>query len=248
MVVMFSPFVALAQVPDWNTPTKAKTTSIKKAAPKASVKKTTTKPKKEIPDFVSPNNAPNSNLEEEEVPASTKVFTAKPSTADVSVDQGRELVAVDLALASEIRDIGPLEAYSKHLSKDGILYDAEGGTPVGQNSAEVRFKAFPAGITLVRIPEQAMAYSGGGSSWGQYKVYRGSILVSSGRYLASWRKEKGVWKLVAELAAGKDAPPAVVPIKPNTPTKVSNEANGAKNSEKEKGTGLFDALGRVIKK
>lgn len=219
---LFFSGVALAQVPDWK-PVKPQPTPANSVKPAA-------KP------IVKPAETTNSSPQ--------TVFKAPVKTATPTIsaeDQSQELVAVDLRLASDISDYGPMAAYSKHLSKAGVLYDADGGTPEGVNSAEARFKDFPSAITLVRVPEKAMASANGGSSWGAYKLYRGTQLLSSGRYLAVWRKEQGVWKIVSELAAGKDAPPPVLPTKP-----TSAQSTGAKVNQTNANKKLKDAFGRTV--
>lgn len=244
---LFCAGVAMAQVPDWGpakphdkTPTKAVTPKPQTAKPapvKAPIAKTpATK--------IVASKTPTFKAPEVTQPSPQTVFKAPPKTAVPSVyaeDQSQELVAVDLRLASDISDYGPLAAYTKHLSKAGVLYDADGGTPDGVSSAEARFKDFPTAITLVRVPEKAMASANGGSSWGAYKIYRGTQLLSSGRYLAVWRKEQGVWKIVSELAAGKDAPPPVLPSKP-----TNAQATGAKETPAAANKKLKDAFGRTV--
>jgi hypothetical protein len=220
---LFLAGVAMAQVPDWK-PVKpqTQTPTSEKPAPKPIVKSPETT-----------NSSPQTVFKAPVKPAVTATISAE--------DQSQELVAVDLHLASDISDYGPMAAYSKHLSKAGVLYDADGGTAEGQNSAEARFKDFPSAITLVRVPEKAMASANGGSSWGAYKLYRGTQMLSSGRYLAVWRKEQGVWKIVSELAAGKDAPAPILPSKPTSVQSSVAKEKPASTSKK-----LKDAFGRTV--
>jgi hypothetical protein len=217
---LFFAGIAAAQVPDW-----------KPVKPQKQVTKTTPKPTYKAPETTT--SSPQTVFKAPPKPITMPTISAE--------DQSQELVAVDLRLASDISDYGPLAAYTKHLSKPGLLYDADGGTPEGVSSAEARFKDFPTAITLVRVPEKAMASANGGSSWGAYKIYRGTQLLSSGRYLAVWRKEQGVWKIVSELAAGKDAPAPVLPTKPS-----SAQSTGAKVSPPAANKKLKDAFGRTV--
>ncbi|WP_240007989.1 nuclear transport factor 2 family protein [Pseudaquidulcibacter saccharophilus] len=241
-----------AQVPDWG-PAKPVVKTPAQTTKPANAKAPVTKPTvtKVVPTKVVATKTPTKNnitptfkAPEVNQPSSQTVFKAPTKTVVTNVtaeDQSQELVAVDLHLASDISDYGPLAAYAKHLSKAGVLYDADGGTPEGVSSAEARFKDFPTAITLVRVPEKAMASANGGSSWGAYKIYRGTQLLSSGRYLAVWRKEQGVWKIVSELAAGKDMPAPVLPAKPS-----SAQATGAKENPALSAKKLKDAFGRTV--
>ena len=249
---LFCAGITMAQVPDWGPAkpaAKAPIPATKTAPAKAPATKTpvTKAPATKVVATKTPpknNNLPTFKAPEVNQPSSQTVFKAPAKTVVANVtaeDQSQELVAVDLHLASDISDYGPLAAYSKHLSKAGVLYDADGGTPEGVSSAEARFKDFPTAITLVRVPEKAMASANGGSSWGAYKIYRGTQLLSSGRYLAVWRKEQGIWKIVSELAAGKDAPAPVLPAKPS-----SAQATGAKENPALSAKKLKDAFGRTV--
>ncbi len=119
------------------------------------------------------------------------------------VDQSQEVLDMDFAVAASIASIGPKLGYTGALSDEGILYDANGASPVGVEAANSRFATFPADVTLVRNPERALAAGGSGSSWGSYAVKRGETVLSAGRYISVWRRETTGWKMVSELAAGK---------------------------------------------
>jgi Domain of unknown function (DUF4440) len=102
---------------------------------------------------------------------------------------------------------GPKAGYARILSAEGTLYDASGGTPPGPAAAEAKFNTFPKDITFVRTPEKAMAAGGSGSSWGTYAIQRGDTALSRGHYVTVWRREAEGWRIVSELAAGRNVAP-----------------------------------------
>jgi hypothetical protein len=121
------------------------------------------------------------------------------------------LLEADLALAEAILADGPRAAYAAALAADGILFDAAGPSQPGPAAAEQRFAGFPPDARMQRSPEAAAVSADGasGTSWGGYALSEGARLVVQGRYLTSWRREDGVWRIVAELAAGRTPrPPA----------------------------------------
>jgi hypothetical protein len=134
-------------------------------------------------------------------------------SAGVVPDQSQEVLDVDFAMAVTIAAQGPKEGYGSALSDEGILYDANGASPVGREAANSRFGTFPADVKLVRTPERALAAGGSGSSWGTYSIKRGETILSAGRYISVWRFEASGWKMISELAAGRTfAPPPATPI------------------------------------
>ena len=164
------------------------------------------------------------------------------SLAAAPADQSDELVLVDKELATNIGVNGPLKGYGAYISDQGVLYDAAGGSPEGQAAAAARFGSFPANITMERRPEKAMASGGAGASWGAYSVKRGDTMLSDGRYVTIWRKEPSGWKIVSELAAGRNAAPPALPAKPVAPsTAPIAPATGVGALPK-----MRDALGRPI--
>jgi hypothetical protein len=152
-------------------------------------------------------------------PDSGPALGVEPAIAD----QSQEVLDIDFAMAQAIATQGPKEGYATALSDEGILYDANGGSPPGRDAAIARFGTFPADVTLVRTPESALAAGGSGSSWGAYTIMRATTILSSGRYVSVWRREAGGWKMISELAAGKTIvpPPAsalggTLPKRPTT--------------------------------
>lgn len=160
------------------------------------------------------------------------------------IDESQELIEVESVLSASIVSLGPLEAYSQFISDIGTLVDAGGVSKEGVLGVVGRFERFPKGIILERIPENALASGGAGSSWGAYQIKNGVSVLSSGRYVAVWRKEYGKWKIVTEMAAGKDAPPPPLPPKPDkiAPSKQEDKKLPIINPKI-----LYDSLGRPIK-
>jgi Domain of unknown function (DUF4440) len=129
---------------------------------------------------------------------------APETTAQAPIqDQSQEVLDNDVAMAAAIAAHGPKDGYGSALSDEGILYDANGASPIGKQAASSRFGTFPADVTLVRTPEKALAAGGSGSSWGTYTIKRGDTVLSAGRYVSVWRREAAGWKMISELAAGK---------------------------------------------
>jgi Domain of unknown function (DUF4440) len=140
--------------------------------------------------------------------------TPETTAAAPVQDQSQEVLDNDVAMAAAIAAQGPKDGYASALSDEGILYDANGASPVGKQAASSRFGTFPADVTLVRTPEKALAAGGSGSSWGTYTIKRGDTVLSAGRYVSVWRREAAGWKMISELAAGKtlassSSPPAI---------------------------------------
>jgi hypothetical protein len=136
-----------------------------------------------------------------------------PPAALVNSDQSQEVLDVDFAMAAAIANMGPKDGYAKTISDVGILYDANGPSPPGQEAAVSRFATFPADVKLIRKPESALAAGGSGSSWGSYSIQRGDTILSGGRYISVWRREGAGWKMISELAAGKaPSPPTAAAI------------------------------------
>jgi hypothetical protein len=135
------------------------------------------------------------------------------------------LLDTDRAFALEILSLGPKAAYGGQLAADGILYDAVGAAPPGQAGAEATFARFPPDARLRRSPEGARVSGDGnsGTSWGSYELGDGEAVVATGRYLTSWRKdESGVWRILAELAAGRSAPRSAAAAAPASPARASS--------------------------
>ncbi len=123
----------------------------------------------------------------------------------------QDLLEADLALAEAILVDGPRAAYAAALAAEGLLFDAAGPSQAGPAAANQRFASFPPDARMQRSPEAAVVSADGasGTSWGGYALSEGPRLVVQGRYLTSWRREDGVWRIVAELAAGRTPrPPA----------------------------------------
>jgi hypothetical protein len=142
--------------------------------------------------------------------------TPEPSAPATVVDQSQEVLDIDFAVAANILAQGPRVGYGEAMSAEGVLYDANGASPTGQEAANNRFGSFPADVSLVRTPERALAAGGSGSSWGTYTIKRGEAVLSAGRYISVWRRETSGWKMISELAAGK----TVVPPTTNASTGV----------------------------
>jgi Domain of unknown function (DUF4440) len=126
-----------------------------------------------------------------------------PEALVAVIDQSQEVLDIDFAMASTIASQGPKIGYASTLSDVGVLYDANGASPTGEEAANSRFSTFPADVTFVRTPEKALAAGGSGSSWGTYTIKRADTVLSAGRYISVWRREAIGWKMVSELAAGK---------------------------------------------
>ncbi len=164
------------------------------------------------------------------------------SVTPAPVDQSDELVVIDKDLAANIINNGPLKGYGAFISEQGVLYDAAGGSPEGQEAVKTRFGTFPSNVTMERRPEKAMASGGAGASWGAYSVKRGDTILSDGRYVTIWRKEPSGWKIVSELAAGRANSPPPLPSKPIAPNSAPLvPATGVGALPK-----MRDALGRPI--
>jgi hypothetical protein len=136
-------------------------------------------------------------------PSSATPTETLPNIAPPVVDQSQEVLDIDFAMATAIAASGPRLGYLGAMSEEGILYDANGASPLGAEAANSRFTTFPADVTFVRTPEKALAAGGSGSSWGTYTIKRGDTILSAGRYISVWRREAIGWKMVSELAAGK---------------------------------------------
>jgi Domain of unknown function (DUF4440) len=182
--------------------------------------KTAPKAKKAATAVVPPTSPPPATPPSDSQPA-----TVQPAAV---IDQSQEVLDIDFAMAAAIATQGPKDGYASALSDEGILYDANGASPVGREAAAARFGTFPADVTLVRTPERALAAGGSGSSWGTYTIKRGANILSSGRYISVWRREVSGWKMMSELAAGKTlAPPPAAPISgvlPKRPTSLPRAA------------------------
>ncbi len=167
-----------------------------------------------------------------------------PQFETKSIDESQELIDLEAVVAASIIALGPLEAYSQYISDIGTLVDAGGVSQEGALGVISRFEKFPKGIILERLPESALASGGSGSSWGAYQIKKGVSVLSTGRYVTVWRKEFGKWKIVTEIAAGKDAPPPPLPQKPEktAPLKQDDKKIPVINPKV-----LYDALGRPIK-
>jgi hypothetical protein len=143
--------------------------------------------------------------------------TLRPQAPDLPADQppvqdqSQEVLDNDLAMAALVASQGPKVGYGSALSDVGVLFDANGSSPPGQEAATARFGSFPVDVQFVRTPEKALAAGGSGSSWGSYTIMRGSTVLSAGRYLSVWRRETSGWKMVSELAAGKTNTPSSAP-------------------------------------
>jgi hypothetical protein len=167
-------------------------------APKA--KKTTTKATKApaaTPSLTAPAAGPTAT------PNPSTPLETSPNIAPQVVDQSQEVLDIDFAMAAAVAASGPRLGYMGAMSEEGVLYDANGASPLGAEAANSRFTTFPADVTFVRTPEKALAAGGSGSSWGTYTIKRGDTILSSGRYISVWRREAVGWKMVSELAAGK---------------------------------------------
>ena len=165
-------------------------------------------------------------------PAGEAAAAPSPETSvaapAVVQDQSQEVLDIDFAMAAAIAAQGPKDGYATALSDEGILYDANGASPIGREAATSRFATFPADVTLVRTPERALAAGGSGSSWGTYTIKRGEAVLSAGRYISVWRRETSGWKMISELAAGKTTTPppsapvtGVLPRRPNSPGRAA---------------------------
>lgn len=170
--------------------------------------------------------------------------TQTPTIETKTIDESQELIDIEAVLAASIMSLGPLEAYSQFISEIGTLVDAGGVSKEGVLGVNSRFEKFPKGIILERLPENALASGGAGSSWGAYQVKKGLSVLSSGRYVAVWRKEYGKWKIVTEMAAGKDSPPPPLPTKPEKAPKPKQDDKKPPIINPKI---LYDALGRPIK-
>jgi hypothetical protein len=202
---------------EWSAP------KSKKAVPKSTGSSKATKSPKATA-TAGPPVTPNAETAETAVGATP----TPPALPLPIVDQSQEVLDIDFAMAASIATIGPKLGYSGALSEEGILYDANGASPVGAEAASSRFATFPADVTLVRTPEKALAAGGSGSSWGSYAIKRGETILSAGRYVSVWRRETSGWKMVSELAAGK-APAAAAGstgngVLPKRPTSLSRPA------------------------
>ena len=164
----------------------------------------------------------------------TSLPTTNTSAQSAAVaDQSQEVLAIDFATAAAITAQGPKLGYASALSDEGILYDANGASPVGKEAAPSRFGTFPADVRFIRTPERALAAGGSGSSWGTYSIKRGDTVLSLGRYISVWRREASGWKMMSELAAGRTLvpPPAssikgVLPRRPTAAGRVAPEPVG----------------------
>lgn len=185
---------------DWSAPKAAKTVKAKKSAPAAA---------KALP------KAPPETQETTPAPA-IDAATVEPTPPAIQ-DQSQEVLDIDTAMAATIASSGPKIGYAAALSDEGVLFDANGSSPKGQEAATSRFGTFPADVSFVRTPEKAVGAGGSGSSWGAYTIKRGDTVLSSGRYISVWRREAAGWKMISELAAGRNAPPP-------TPAQTSNGA------------------------
>lgn len=134
---------------------------------------------------------------------------AGPAAAQQPSPGPQDLLEADLALAEAILLDGPRAAYAAALAADGLLFDAAGPSQPGPAAADQRFAAFPPDARMQRSPDAAVVSADGtrGTSWGGYALSEGARLVVQGRYLTSWRREDGVWRIVAELAAGRTPRP-----------------------------------------
>jgi ketosteroid isomerase-like protein len=149
-----------------------------------------------------PAKAPVTPAVPEELEATTPPSPEAPVAASPVVqDQSQEVLDIDFAMAAAIAASGPKIGYGNSMSEEGVLFDANGASPKGQEAATSRFATFPADVSFVRTPEKAVAAGGSGSSWGSYVIRRGETVLSSGRYISVWRREPGGWKMISELAA-----------------------------------------------
>jgi hypothetical protein len=166
------------------------------------------------------------------LPSEPQSGVANPPVSAASVpDQSLEVLDIDTAMAAAIAAQGPKIGYTSVLSEEGILYDANGASPVGLEAANSRFGNFPADVKLIRTPEKALAAGGSGSSWGTYMIKRGETVLSAGRYISVWRREVAGWKMISELAAGKaPAPTSAAPasgVLPKRPAQLGRAAPAA---------------------
>ena len=210
-------FVAQRDAHASGAPSKAAWGAAKPSKVKAPAKGSATKTKRADPATASDTSTS---------PASGDPAPAAPSAA--VPDQSQEVLDLDFTMAAAIASQGPKDGYASALSDEGVLYDANGASPVGKEAATSRFGSFPADVTLVRTPERALAAGGSGSSWGTYTIKRGETILSAGRYISVWRRETIGWKMISELAAGRtNAPPPATPISgvlPKRPTSLSRPA------------------------
>lgn len=194
-------------------------------AEKATKSKTASKAKK-----AAASVAPATQLASEEPPSSPQANSqansqANPLQASPAMDQSQDVLDVDIGMAGVIAAQGPKAGYASALSDEGILYDANGASPVGPEAATSRFGTFPADVKLVRTPERALAAGGSGSSWGTYTIQRGEMVLSAGRYISVWRREASGWRMISELAAGKTsavpAAAAAIGVLPKRPASLA---------------------------
>ncbi len=228
-------FAAGAPKAEWRTgkaPTnKAKSTAKKAAAPTAQ-----TAPEADTSTALAPaalvsQSQPVENSASEAAPRGLDAAVAPvppaPSTAALP-DQSQEVLEIDFALAATIAAQGPKLGYGSALSDEGVLYDANGASPTGKEAANSRFGTFPGDVILQRTPESALAAGGSGSSWGTYTIKRGDNILSGGRYISVWRREAAGWRMVSELAAGKNAAPAqgaqAIGVLPKRPVSMGRAA------------------------
>lgn len=206
-MLTLGPVIAVATMPrdaasqpkaEWKAPKAKKAKTPAKETPKVTALKT------EAPQA----EAPQANIDTTTTPPPVALPTEASAPPALSVpDQSQEVLDMDLAMAANVKTLGPKVGYASNLSEVGVLYDANGASPTGTAAAESRFANFPADVTFERLPERALAAGGSGSSWGSYIIKRGEQILSAGRYISVWRRETSGWKMISELAAGKTTTP-----------------------------------------
>lgn len=129
----------------------------------------------------------------------------------------KSAMAADVAFSDLAQTAGMAEAFGKYMDPvDGKMI-SPGEITTGEAAIRAAFKDWPADLKMAWAPDMGHAAKSGdlAVTSGRFTRTRDGAVVSTGRYVTTWRKDAGGdWKGVMDIGVA-DPPPAPPPREPD---------------------------------
>ena len=131
------------------------------------------------------------------------VLLASVACHDGAGEARASLLETDRAFAALSAEQGFDAAFRKYAADTVVLLPEQAGPIKGKGAVLESLAGVPAGTSFTWTPQTAEAGGEQGFTWGTYRLSgsnaRGEPTLAYGKYLSTWKRELGGWKLQAMM-------------------------------------------------